>query len=341
MIKKSSKTPNLPTRKSILFSLIIILIIGLSIYIAAVLWFGWARFVLVFNDLGSSVFLIAAAASSFAYVLRFGRWHYALFSLGCKVPIWFNFKVYLAGMSLTASPAKLGETVRSVLLLPYGVKVQFSLAAVFADRATDVLGVSLLGVLVGLVIKKSFWLLASIFVLILVVGCLLRFLGNCREDSRFWLWCGQAFRWLPIVHSRHLLNTWAELWTVGKIATFTLLALLAYGLQAIVFSWFCSKTGISVPFADAILIFVQATLFGAASMIPGGLGAMEAALVVQLAQYGVENSLAVSVAIATRFVTFWLGLIIGFLALASSLSSFRAQQDDASNGSLKSEVTSA
>lgn len=340
MIEKISNKSSLPDRKNIIRSLILILLVGLSIYIAVVLWFGWTNFVMVFRGLGLSVFLIAGVVSSFAYVLRFARWHYTLFYLGCKVPVWVNFKIYLAGMSLTASPAKLGETVRSALLLPYGVKVQFSLAAFFADRATDVLGVSLLGVLVGLSAKKSVWVFASIFLMILIVGCLLRFLGNCREDSRFWFWFSQTFRWLPIVHSRHLLNTWAELWTVGKIATFTLLALIAYGLQAIVFGWFCSKTGIFVPFADAILIFVQATLFGAASMIPGGLGAMEAALVVQLAQYGVENSLAVSVAIATRFVTFWLGLIIGFLALASSLNSFRAQKDDAPNGSQKIEVTS-
>lgn len=340
MIEKISNKSSLPDRKNIIRSLILILLVGLSIYIAVVLWFGWTNFVMVFRDLGLSVFLIAGVVSSCAYVLRFARWHYTLFYLGCNVPVWVNFKIYLAGMSLTASPAKLGETVRSALLLPYGVKVQFSLAAFFADRATDVLGVSLLGVLVGLFAKKSIWVLASIFVLVLIVGCLLRFLGNCREDSRFWLWCRQAFRRLPVIHSRHLLSTWAELWTVGKIATFTLLALLAYGLQAIVFSWFCSLTGISIPTVDAILIFVQATLFGAASMIPGGLGAMEAALVVQLVQHGAENSLAVSVAIATRFVTFWLGLIIGFLALASSLSSFRTQKDDVPNGSQINEVNS-
>lgn len=72
-----------------------------------------------------------------------------------------------------------------------------------------------------------------------------------------------------------------------------------------------------IGFADAVLIFVNATLFGAASMIPRGLGAMEAALVIKLSGYGVENSNAVSVAIASRLATLWLGVAVGGLALFS------------------------
>jgi uncharacterized protein (TIRG00374 family) len=63
------------------------------------------------------------------------------------------------------------------------------------------------------------------------------------------------------------------------------------------------------------LIFVQATLFGAASMVPAGLGAMEAALVLQLTERGVGYGAAVSLAIAIRLVTLWLGMAIGALSL--------------------------
>jgi uncharacterized protein (TIRG00374 family) len=66
------------------------------------------------------------------------------------------------------------------------------------------------------------------------------------------------------------------------------------------------------------LIFVQATLFGAASMVPAGLGAMEAALVFQLAERGVGNGVAVSLAIAIRLVTLWMGMAIGFLSLLAA-----------------------
>ena len=62
---------------------------------------------------------------------------------------------------------------------------------------------------------------------------------------------------------------------------------------------------------DCVLIFVQATLFGAASIIPGGLGATEAALVFQLVERGVSDGIAMSLAISIRLVTLWVGMLIG------------------------------
>lgn len=64
-----------------------------------------------------------------------------------------------------------------------------------------------------------------------------------------------------------------------------------------------------------MLIFVLATLFGAATMSPGGLGAMEAALVYQMIGRGVDDGVAVSLAIAIWLVTLWLGMILGGVSL--------------------------
>jgi uncharacterized protein (TIRG00374 family) len=96
---------------------------------------------------------------------------------------------------------------------------------------------------------------------------------------------------------------------------FTLIAVFAYGIQALVFSWYCTLVGLTLSIASAVFIFINATLFGAASMIPGGLGAMETALVLQLVAQGVDQGLALSVSLATRLVTFWLGLLLGCISL--------------------------
>jgi uncharacterized protein (TIRG00374 family) len=92
-------------------------------------------------------------------------------------------------------------------------------------------------------------------------------------------------------------------------------AVAAYGTQACVFGWFCLLAGLDIPLADAIVIFVNATLFGAASMVPGGLGTMESALVFQLVTQGADNAVAVTVAIATRLVTLWMGILLGVISL--------------------------
>jgi uncharacterized protein (TIRG00374 family) len=101
------------------------------------------------------------------------------------------------------------------------------------------------------------------------------------------------------------------------VAVFSLAAVVAYGLQGLVFWGFCNAAGFPIDAAVAIAIFALATLFGAASMLPGGLGAMEAALVYQLTAEGAAEPVAVAVAIATRVATLWLGIAIGIGAFAS------------------------
>jgi uncharacterized protein (TIRG00374 family) len=61
---------------------------------------------------------------------------------------------------------------------------------------------------------------------------------------------------------------------------------------------------------------VNATLLGAASMVPGGLGTMEASLVFQLMGHGAEKADAVAIAITTRCVTLWCGVFIGLISFA-------------------------
>jgi uncharacterized protein (TIRG00374 family) len=66
----------------------------------------------------------------------------------------------------------------------------------------------------------------------------------------------------------------------------------------------------------AASIFSSATLAGAASFIPGGIGAMEIALVVMLGTHGVATANALAAALCLRAVTFWFGLLLGAGGLA-------------------------
>jgi uncharacterized protein (TIRG00374 family) len=105
---------------------------------------------------------------------------------------------------------------------------------------------------------------------------------------------------------------------------FSAVASVAYGLQALVFAGLCHALGMTLPLFRAVEIFVSATLLGAASGLPGGLGAMEAALVVQLMNQGASSAVAVTAAIATRLVTLWFGVLIGLGSLLSVVAHLEA-----------------
>ncbi len=290
---------------------------GVLIYLAAIFWFGWHATAAALAALGLPSLLIGAVVCSTAYLWRFGRWEYALRRLGHRVPSGRHLAIYLSGLALTATPGKSGETFRSALLLPQGVRVPHSLAAFIVDRASDVLGMCLLGFLAAWSNGHHLawaWMLA--FAVLALGSRAVAHLLLHPLAPAWWSRLGGR-RWLPAAGAQAVLESWARLWTLPSVTAFSAAATLAYGTQALVFAWFCHIAGTGVSTAECVLIFVQATLFGAASMIPAGLGAMEAALVLQLSSRGTAESVAVSLAIAIRLVTLWLGMAIGALSLLS------------------------
>lgn len=73
--------------------------------------------------------------------------------------------------------------------------------------------------------------------------------------------------------------------------------------------------GGSIPIAAAIVVVLGAGLVGTVAPTPGGLGAVEAALVAGLTAIGIKNSVALPAALLYRAATFLLPTIPGWLSL--------------------------
>jgi uncharacterized membrane protein YbhN (UPF0104 family) len=295
---------------------------GAVLYLAGIVWSGWGMVLSALRQLGGSALCLGALLASLTYGLRFWRWHLALLWLGNRVPQRVNLPVYLSGLALTASPGKIGETFRSALLLPHGVPVSNSLGAFLADRLSDVLGVCLLGA-VGGWMQSRLVNPSAVALLIITAGSFLFRAAVLHPSAavlgaRLPVWMRTAGRW-----ASGALVPWAKLWCPQKVVLFTLIAAFPYGVQAGIFAWFCHLLGLELSLIEASEVYANAVLLGAASMVPGGLGAMEAALVVQLVEQGAEMSVAVSVAIAVRLVTLWLGVLIGVMSLLMVSSRLR------------------
>jgi undecaprenyl-diphosphatase len=60
-------------------------------------------------------------------------------------------------------------------------------------------------------------------------------------------------------------------------------------------------------------VYLGASVIAAAAPTPGGLGAMEAALVAGLTGVGMEPSIAVAAVLSYRLLTYWLPVLPGWL----------------------------
>ena len=300
--------------------------IAAALYLAAIVASGAQASLASMSRLGWPLAAVGAALFAISLLLRFARWQWLIARLGRVVPAGYNLRVYVAGLALTSSPGKLGETLRSVLLLRRGVPVAGSLGAFLADRGADVVGMAALGAAAG------WWLGQRSLILELVVVGLIggswvlawvvrhgrtdRLLSRLAADPR------RAVSLLTKLTTP--LTAWARLWRPGASLAYALFAFAAYGLQAVVFSLYVDALGADLELARSVLIFSTSILLGAASLVPGGLGATEAALVYQLTDAGMPLADAVAATIALRLSTLWFAILLGVAALLSFAGRERA-----------------
>jgi uncharacterized membrane protein YbhN (UPF0104 family) len=291
-------------------AIVLLVIVGAASYLAWAAYLGWTDLTRAVARLGVIAILLGLVIAAINYLLRFMRWRDLLRRLGQGVPDRHSLPVYVAGLALTATPGKAGETIRSALLLHWGVPVSASLTAFVVDRLTDVIGVLLLAALTGE--SLVWWLLAGGAI---VAGMLAHWLCRTawaanladRLGRRGHVRIGQLMRAI----ARH----YASAWRVDCIAIYVVIAMLAYGIQALVFAGFAARLWPEATWRDSVHVFLTSTFAGAATMLPGGLGAMEVALIAQMNLRGMPLADATVAALAVRAVTLWFAIFLGLTCL--------------------------
>jgi len=281
-------------------------------YLALAVWAGWQDVLQTMLQLGMSAVLIGIAATLLSYLLRFARWTLILKCMGHAPPLKPSLLIYLGGLALTATPGKLGETVRSALLLRFNVPVSTSLAAFFVDRLSDLSGVLLLA---GLTAPRSaMWVLVGLSLAALLSGIALPILApilrQVRCGGRYSARVARAADWLA--GAAHQIRS---AWRPRMFAVLLGVAMIAYGLQGLVFCEYAVRLWPALDYVPLLHQFLASTLVGAASLLPGGIGAMEASLIALLANDGVPLTSAVAAVIAIRAVTLWFGIALGVASI--------------------------
>lgn len=243
-----------------------------------------------------------------SYLLRFMRWHAFMASLGHRLPLVRHLEIYLAAFALTLTPGKMGELVRSVHLLPYGVAAPASMATFVTERLLDLFAVALLALIaIGLFPQYAGWLA-------LVVGCLIAILWMSR--TRFWPTLVR--RITKLAGGRMVVegfSTIRSLLSTASLLKAAPLSLMAWMAQGLVLFQLVQSLGYALPLILIVSIYCLGILAGAASFIPGGMGATEAAMVLLLVHFGVSQSDAMAASIIARGVTLGLAVTLGLFAM--------------------------
>lgn len=264
-------------------------------------------------------FGIGLALATSNYGLRFLRWQHYLARIGVRIPRLASLRIFVAGFSMSVTPGKLGEVLKSGLLYEeFGIPVEESAPVVLAERVTDLVALVLLVALSGFRIEAarpvallSFALVGALVAVLawpalgkLVLGLVSR-LGPIRRVE-------------PRLRAAHA--SLLRVLSPSALFAASALATLAWSLECLTLGAVLRGfDGVSIDPWAATFAYSGPTVIGALSMFPGGLivseGSMTAALE-QLATGAVTPAVAAGCTLLVRLCTLWWAVLLGVIALA-------------------------
>jgi len=274
-----------------------------------------------------STFGVACGLSFLNYLLRFLKWEYYLAVLGIQpgrgepraIPWGESLLVFLSGFVLTVTPLKVGEVFKSVVLRDLrGIEVVRTAPIVAAERLTDLVGVIVLitfgasvfpGGLVWAALGTAFVAFLLAFVTISSLSsALLATLAKLPGKAG-----AVAQRVTPKIE-----QALVELRVITSPRTLVIpsvLSVAGWALEGVGVWVILGGFGTSLDVPRAIFFYATATLAGALTPLPGGLGATEKVLEESMvALGGVPGPVATAAMLLSRLATLWFAVVVGFCA---------------------------
>jgi len=264
-----------------------------------------------------SVLIGMLALSVGCYVLRSVRWGLLMRSMGYPVRIADALYLHMSGQTMGISPGRVGEVLKPWLAREVaGMPMSRGLALVFAERVADLIAVCILA-LGGLsALGGGMWTL---------VGALGAIVAGTAVASSGWfhrLALGvlgkQAWARKHVDSAAAISETirsalsWKALW--WSVA----LSVVAWGLEGIGFALCLRELGFAgFDTAASVSVYAVATIVGAFTFLPGGIGITEASMAGILVTAGMAASAASAATLITRVVTLWWAVALGWLMIAS------------------------
>ncbi|MFQ5832852.1 MAG: lysylphosphatidylglycerol synthase transmembrane domain-containing protein [Candidatus Thorarchaeota archaeon] len=325
---------------------IVFVLAAVVVYLAIMFFFEFERVTAAIAAIDWWWVLPVMMVLSFGnYLLRYIKWQYYLRQIDVNLSHTDSFSIFLAGFTLTTSPGKIGEAIKGYFINDLdGTPIAKTVPVVASERVTDMLAMVILA-MAGLVIGLSgVDQLRTVLILggVVLVGAIM--LGQPRFYNIF---LGRMTSFGPLKRFKNSVglieDTMAKTLSPKPMVLSTTISVPGWFMECIELWLLLSLlTGVGLPSLTvsslnllmvSTFIHSTASVVGALSFLPGGLGTYEItsiALIILL--LGLPEMTAEVIAgaatIIIRFVTLWFSVIVGFLALGIVTRRRRSKQVD-------------
>ena len=325
MLHKIKKTLDFDLKKQER-KIFLIFILGLIFYAVLVLFGDAKKIINISFSFKWNLIIVLLLLSFLNYIVRFVRWHYFLRQISIKIPLVNSFRIFLAGLSMTVTPGKMGEVVKAYLIKKEaGNKFAQMVPLLITERLTDGIGMLLLA-LGGIYFFRqslifflfSFGLVVLFFLFIYNKKYTLKLIR--KLEDRFGHLKPLDFFLTFFEHSEKLLKL--KHLTVGIILSVTAWSLEGISLFLLINSFGHFWQWKSLFYS--LFIFSFSSIAGFLVLVRGGIGVAEGSITSLLTlffQIGIAQGIFIT--LIFRFVTLWFGVFLGLVNLFLSFSRLR------------------
>jgi uncharacterized protein (TIRG00374 family) len=248
------------------------------------------------------------------YFFRFLKWDYYLRVVDVKVKKVDSFSIFMSGLIMSVTPGKMGELMKSYLVREVtNTPISRTFPIIFAERITDM--VSLLFIALAGAYIFNFGRDIALGIGLFFVAVLI--LISNRKIA------------LPIIslleknnflkkHLSSIHNAYESSYLLLRpmpLIYMTLLSLISWSFECFGYHIILINFNVQVSFLWAAFSYCFATIVGAVTMLPGGLGVTEGSLTFMLIRNNVPKDIAVASTFIIRVVTLWFAVLVGIISV--------------------------
>ena len=297
-------------RKKILISLAVA---GL-LYLAFTIYADFDQVLKAFEKFNWLLLPLLLLLSLLNYFFRFFKWDYYLSLIKVKVGKIDSLSIFMSGLVMSVTPGKMGELLKSYLVKELNqTPVSKTLPIIFAERITDFISLLFLALIGAYVYNygREIVIGVSVFFFIIVVIISNRRIAlpvlKLLERSSF------LRRHLESIHNAY--ESSYQLLRPLPLLKMSVLSLGSWFFECLGYYIILINFGVDVSLLWATFSYGFATIIGAVTMLPAGLGITEGSLTFLLIQKGSPKEIAVASTFIVRVVTLWFAVLVGIISV--------------------------
>jgi uncharacterized protein (TIRG00374 family) len=305
----------------------------ISIALAGLLYLGFTiyaeidQLIIAFKKFNWLFIPLILLLTLFNYFARFLKWQYYLLLLDVKIKLPDSILIFFSGFVMSITPGKMGELLKSYLIKEVtNTPVSKTAPIILLERLTDFVSLIIIAIAGAYYFefgKEISVGVGIVFLLIIII------LGN-RKLALPIIKFLERFKILH-KHIESFHNAYDSSYKMLRFKPLILMLLLSTA------AWFFECLGYHIILSNfeaelglfwASFSYAFATIVGAITMMPGGLGATEGSLTFLVIQEGFSKEIAVASTFIVRVVTLWFAVLIGVISVTLYQIKFGSKDPD-------------